>query len=167
MKYKLIIVILAAILLSSCSPYPRYRKKAVSMPQEVNSSEESVFTDDYIRFGLIMQKYLGKPYKGKSRWVSGIDCSSFTYDVFYEFNKTTLPRKAIEQYKEGVEVPRGRLKYGDLVFFRTERDRISHVGIYTGYNEFIHASTSRGVIISNLSEKYWAKRYVGARRILK
>ena len=143
---------IALLLLVGCAPYPRYRTDAESTLRETQPSDRFLSTNEYIRFGSILQKYLGKPYKGRSQWDSGLDCSKFTSDVFRDFNKTILPRKSADQYQVGEEVPRNRLKYGDLVFFRTERDRISHVGVYVGHNGFIHASTSRGVIISNLSE---------------
>ena len=68
--------------------------------------------------------------------------------------------------QQGTEVARSRLRFGDLVFFHTNRERVSHVGVYVGFNEFIHVSSSNGVTITNLSEKYWAQAYVGARRVL-
>ncbi len=167
MKF-LYMLVLACILLAACSPYPRYRKDPISTPQEVNTADEGKFlTNDYIRLGLILQSHLGKPYSGRSKWEEGLDCSKFTADVFERYNKTVLPRTAAAQFHAGELAPRRRLKFGDLVFFRTQRSKISHVGVYIDHNEFIHASTSRGIIISNLNEKYWAERYAGARRILK
>lgn len=167
MKYWLIPG-LTLLLLGGCSPYPRYRKDPISTPREVTSTNEGRFlTNDYIRLGLILQSHLGKPYSGRSKWEEGLDCSKFTAEVFETYNKTILPRTVAEQFKAGEQAPRRRLKFGDLVFFRTERSQVSHVGVYVDYNEFIHASTSHGVIISNLNEKYWAERFVGARRILK
>jgi lipoprotein Spr len=116
---------------------------------------------------MILREYLGKPYRGQSRYDVGVDCSMFTRDVFRSYNRMELPRTAAEQFKAGRDVPHGRMMFGDLVFFRTERNnKITHVGIYVGDNEFIHASSSQGVIISGLSEKYWAKAYVAGRRIL-
>jgi cell wall-associated NlpC family hydrolase len=119
-----------------------------------------------IELGRIIQSHLGTPYKGKSRTRDGMDCSSFTAAVFDEFNRTKLPRTAKKQSKTGQKVDRRRLRYGDLVFFKTSGSSVSHVGIYIGDDEFVHSSTSTGVIISNLKEKYWRKRYAGARRIL-
>jgi cell wall-associated NlpC family hydrolase len=83
-----------------------------------------------------------------------------------EYARISLPRTAAEQYTQGVEVSRRNMLYGDLVFFETEREKITHVGIYIGFGEFIHASTTQGVIISALNESYWAQRFVGAKRIL-
>ena len=159
---------LALLLLVGCSPYPRYRKDPISTPREVHARTEGNFlTNDYIRLGLILQSHLGKPYHGRSRWEAGLDCSKFTAEVFEKYNKTLLPRTAAAQFHAGEQASRRRLKFGDLVFFRTERSKISHVGVYIDHNEFIHASTSRGVIISNLNEKYWAERFAGARRVLR
>jgi len=166
MKRELVACIAMALLVVGCAPYPRYTKHIVVAPRETPIVGERHTTDDYIRLGLILREYLGKPYRGKSKYQDGLDCSMFTHDVFRKFNRTILPRMVEEQLREGKEVKRSRLAFGDLLFFRTERRKISHVGIYIGYYEFIHASTSRGVVISNLTEKYWAERYAGARRIL-
>jgi cell wall-associated NlpC family hydrolase len=157
---------LIAVLLAACTPYPRYSKHPTVTPRETSPSEHGFSTDEFITFGLILQSYLGKPYAGRSRWEEGLDCSKFTSDVFMKYNKTKLPRSAEEQYKQGKEVPRNRLRMGDLVFFRADRGGISHVGVAVGDSKFIHVSSSRGVIISHLSEDYWAKRYVGAKRII-
>jgi len=164
LRLSVLIAVLAAV---GCSPYPRYKKYAEVTPQDQHVDKDEPSTGEYIRFGRILQKYLGKPYKGKSKWETGVDCSMFTREVFREYDRTEIPRTAADQFKTGSSVPFARLRYGDLVFFRTERGSISHVGIYTGYNEFIHASSSKGVIVSNLNESYWAKRFAGARRVLK
>jgi cell wall-associated NlpC family hydrolase len=157
--------ILCILLLVGCTPFPRYGVEQASTPRERGEETGGRSTDDFLKFGAVVQKYLGKPYAGRSRYQPGLDCSLFTQEVMREYLGVHLPRSAAEQYQRGTEVPRGRLEYGDLVFFMTERDRISHVGVYIGYNEFMHASSSQGVIVSALDEKYWSQRYVGARRI--
>lgn len=156
-----------AMLLIGCAPNPRFTQHASTTPKEMSEKADWRRTEDYLAFGMVIQKYLGKPYAGNSRYQPGIDCSLFTQEVMREYAAIMLPRTAEDQYREGVEVSRRNLLYGDLVFFETERGRITHVGIYIGFGEFIHSSTSQGVIISALNEAYWAKCFVGVRRILR
>lgn len=166
MRNTVILLILMMLSVWACTPYPRYTENPPVTPEQTSPVSGQLTTTQYIRLGLILQKHLGKPYKGRSKWERGIDCSKFTSDVYREFNGLILPRTAAEQYKTGKPATARRLKFGDLVFFNTEGKGISHVGVYIEYNRFIHASTTRGVIISDLAEKYWAERYVGARRVI-
>ncbi len=168
--------------LTGCQGYPRYRGGAPEIPPEerpelvrygekradrLDTLNVSSTTDDVLRFGSILQGYLGRPYSGASQNDPGFDCSDFTMTAFKQYNRTSLPRTAQEQAKVGDPVQYNQLSFGDLVFFRTEGKAISHVGIFLGGSRFIHAATSSGIIISSLKEKYWSQRYVGARRILK
>ncbi len=164
MRLLFICVSFGVLAMSGCSSYPRYRTGGAELPVTAKL-KVNWKTADYIRLGLIFESYLGKPYKGKSLYDKGIDCSLFTQEVFKKYNGTLLPRTAREQFHTGREIARRHLLYGDLVFFRTEHNRVSHVGIYVGHDEFIHASSSKGVIITSMLEKYWSKRYAGARRI--
>lgn len=103
-------------------------------------------------------------YGGSSR--KGTDCSGFTMAVFREFGYS-LAHGASDQKYASTAVSSAERDVGDLVFFSFYGDgRIAHVGIYIGGGQFIHASTSRGVIISSLSESYYARNYLGAGRIL-
>ena len=117
------------------------------------------------------QKYLGAPYKYAGNTSAGFDCSGLVTKVFNE-NNTKLPRRSEDQSTVGKQVNIRDTKPGDLVFFATAGgSRVSHVGIvhHIGNNgevKFIHASTSKGVIISSLNEKYWNKAYLFARRVL-
>lgn len=117
------------------------------------------------------QKYLGAPYKYAGNTSSGFDCSGFTVKVFDE-NSTKLPRRSEDQSNTGKEISIKEAKPGDLVFFATSGgSRVTHVGIVhdignNGEVKFIHASTSKGVIISSLNEKYWNNAYLFARRVL-
>ncbi len=158
--------LLAIIVVVGCSPHPRYRSGGEEIPQQEIRKTGKYTTDDLLRLGSIMREYLGQPYKGRSKYEEGVDCSHFVLTVFKRFDNIDLPRMAADQYKKGRAVQFKHLQYGDLVFFRTQPRKISHVGIYVGEGRFIHASTSNGVIISGLSEKYWADKYAGARRIL-
>lgn len=96
---------------------------------------------------------------------TGFDCSGFVRYVFHHALKQDLPSDSASQYLSGEKVARGDMKTGDLVFFRIRGKRISHVGIYLDNGRFIHSpSTGKSVSISNLSEAYWAKHFVGAKR---
>lgn len=161
-----VLTIFVLIVAVGCSPYPRYTTDPVNVPEEKGPDLTTMSTDDFIKLGQIVTGYLGKPYGGNSNYDHRLDCSRFTQDVFREFNRLQLPRTSEAQADFGEAVSSRRLRFGDLVFFKTERYKISHVGIYVGYNEFIHVSSSRGVIISNLGEKYWKERYAGARRVI-
>jgi cell wall-associated NlpC family hydrolase len=95
-----------------------------------------------------------------------IDCSAFTQVLLKEVWNIDLPRTASEQHKLAQEVAPEDLQEGDLVFFHTQgRREITHVGIYLINNKFVHASTSNGVMVSDLNDSYWKTKYKGAGRI--
>ncbi|MBU8934322.1 MAG: C40 family peptidase [candidate division Zixibacteria bacterium] len=160
----LVVIVVFLCVVVGCAPYPRYRTGGAELPSLVVPQGVSWPTSEYVKLGLVFERYLGKPYAGKSEYERGIDCSLFTQEVYRKYNRTYLPRTVKEQMTFGTEVHRRLLRYGDLVFFRTESNRISHVGIYVGHDQFIHASLSKGVIISSLHAKYWSQRYAGGRR---
>jgi lipoprotein Spr len=98
---------------------------------------------------------------------SCIDCSAFSVVVMREVYGVNLPRTAQEQYNQSVHIALEDLKEGDLVFFHTTGRDISHVGIYLANNKFLQASTSGGVTITDLNDKYWQPRFKGAGRVTK
>lgn len=110
---------------------------------------------------------LGIRYRrGGSSPESGFDCSGFVNHVFREGLGLMLPRSSKEMSRSGQEVDRDKLRPGGLVFFNTMRHAFSHVGIYLGDNQFVHAPRSGGrVRIEDLRQGYWMKRFNGARRI--
>lgn len=113
------------------------------------------------------QQYLGTPYVYGGAGPGGFDCSGFTMFVFSHFG-VSLAHGATPQLNNGYAVSMSELQPGDLVFFfgtYNTSSAASHVGIYVGGGQFIHASSSRGVIISGLSESYYANRYLTARRV--
>lgn len=97
---------------------------------------------------------------------SGFDCSGFTHYVLLKSN-IIVPRTASAQYSAGTWVARDKLKPGDLVFFTTYKPGPSHVGFYLGNNKFIHASSGAGYVkVSDLTSSYYAKNYIGSKRVL-
>jgi cell wall-associated NlpC family hydrolase len=95
-----------------------------------------------------------------------VDCSGFTGNVMRDVYKINLPRTAAEQHNATDKVTKENLKEGDLVFFKTKRGYINHVGIYLCNNKFVHASTSNGVMISDLNEHYWQGKFAGGGRVV-
>ncbi len=96
---------------------------------------------------------------------NGIDCSAFVQAVCKKIFNIALPRTTKEQVREGVYISREKLKAGDLVFFKPPTYP-RHVGIFLSGDEFVHASKSKGVIISKIDPYYWGKCYWTGRRVL-
>ena len=138
-------------------------KNKKSSKEGPNAKAASILSD--------AEKYLGAPYRAGGMTYSGFDCSGFVNTVFAE-NNIKLTRRSADQAKEGVGINIENVKHGDLLFFATAGGkRVSHVGIVhtitdDGEIKFIHASTSKGVIISSLEEAYWDKAFLFARRVL-
>lgn len=129
----------------------------------------AVHPDSLVQYA---RKYIGTPYGYGQSNGKRFDCSGFTSFVFRHYGYT-LARSSREQYLEGENVEQGKWAVGDLVFFAGRgggQSNVGHVGIVIESDgkefDFIHASTSRGVIVSHSTERYYATRYIGARRML-
>ena len=110
----------------------------------------------------------GVKYRMGGMSKKGIDCSGFVYRTFKDKMLVNLPRTTTLQSQVGYEINKSELRPGDLVFFKTGLIfKDNHVGVYMGRNRFLHASTSRGVMISKLSNPYWKDAYWHSRRIIK
>lgn len=112
--------------------------------------------------------YIGVRYRfGGTSPETGLDCSGMVQAVFRNALGLNLPRTAHEMSRQGDKVGRQELKPGDLVFFNTMRRAFSHVGIYIGDGQFVHApSSGGGVRVEDMSAQYWTKRFNGARRLV-
>jgi len=112
-------------------------------------------------------QYIGVPYVfGGNSPRTGLDCSAYVKLVYSQVG-INLPRTADAQYEVGTPVSTADLLPGDAVFFETYAPGASHVGIYIGDGNFIHASSSKGVTISSLGAAYYSSHYLGARRMTK
>lgn len=158
---KFLTVMAAAILVSA--PF------SVSA-DELKNDEQSFFqryssgVQEVIIKGL---EFVGVPYRrGGTNPDVGMDCSGFVQRVVSESIGINLPRTAREMSGVGATVAKTELKPGDLVFFNTMRHAFSHVGIYLGNNQFVHAPRPGGEIrVEDMRQSYWTQRYDGARRI--
>lgn len=109
--------------------------------------------------------FRGVPYRNGGTDPAGFDCSGLVQYVFAQYGMT-LPRDVRNLYREGKSVKRDGLEPGDLVFFSTVSPGASHVGIALGSDQFVHAPSSSGVVrVERLSAEYWARRWVGAKRL--
>lgn len=119
---------------------------------------------------IVSASWLGTRYKygGMSR--SGVDCSGFTSLVYKSVYKKNLTHNSASMLTECKKrVKKGELREGDLVFFRTDGKRTktpNHVGIYLKENKFVHASTSKGVVVSSMAENYYVSNFITAGRAL-
>ncbi|WP_413284478.1 C40 family peptidase [Vibrio sp. MA40-2] len=150
---KISIIIYFAFILSACSSNkvltdPSKQKNSKSAHSILSQSNNIVFVNPY-------NTWQGTPYKYGGSSTNGVDCSAFVQAVMLESHNKSLPRTTYQQSKLGAEISLSKAKSGDLVFFKTGRKQ-RHVGIYLGDYAFMHASTSKGVIISRLDNPYWA-----------
>jgi cell wall-associated NlpC family hydrolase len=123
-----------------------------------NSEERNLFV-------RVVKTFLGVPYRLGGSTLKGIDCSAFVKKIYQIFS-IDLPRTAREQLHFGKGVKKNELEEGDLVFFRTRRANGTHVGIYIGNNQFVHASSlKREVKIDNLDTPYYDKRFLRGVRV--
>ena len=132
-----------------------------------SNSSTSVSVDKVLNFA---HQQLGKPYVWGAQGPNSFDCSGLIYYVYKNAANITLPRTSVEQSKFGTTVSKSNLKAGDLVFFDTNgpnNGAVSHVGIYAGEGQLIHASSSNKKIVKvNMETSYWNNTYVVAKRVL-
>ena len=150
--------LIISTLLSACSsgPDPETQVNASLPVNQLLSDNQDLFQ--------FFNEWEGTPYRLGGTKKSGIDCSAFVQKAFVEAYQMSLPRTTRQQSKQGVEMSWSDAQQGDLVFFKTRR-RTYHVGIYLGNKQFMHASTSKGVIISRIDNPYWASKFWQVRRV--
>lgn len=111
-------------------------------------------------------EWIGTPYRLGGKTKNGVDCSKFAYELYDQVFNTPLGHNSRNIYTQVDPIKKDELKPGDLVFFKIRSRNITHVGVYIGDDKFAHASSSRGVMISNLNEAYWKRYYYNGGRML-
>jgi hypothetical protein len=114
-----------------------------------------------------MMTQLGVRYRSGGKTPdTGFDCSGLVFYSAHQSLGLKLPPRADDMARQGDDVARTNLVVGDLVFFNTMGRKYSHVGVYIGQDQFVHSPASGGVVrVENMNDRYWAKRYTGARRL--
>jgi cell wall-associated NlpC family hydrolase len=150
------------LLLSGCAGDIDIKPESVAPRHVVKKSVNAPVVDYALQFQ-------GAPYSyGNASPEKGFDCSGFVKYV-YDQNGVHLPRTVKEMANALTPVPNDKIHSGDLVFFNTSGDSVSHVGIYTNGSNFIHAPSSKTgkVTVSSLKNNYWRERFIDARRPIK
>ena len=116
------------------------------------------------RLNAIVKPWLGTPYQYGGETRSGVDCSAFTRFIVKDYKGADLPRSSAAGWGMGAPIEKSALRPGDVVYFGSLWG-VNHAGVWVGGGRFVHASTSYGVIITELdTDPYWAGRFKGARR---
>lgn len=129
---------------------------------QLGVSESEIKNDKLYQF---IAAWYGTPYKYGGCDIKGTDCSCLTINLYKEVYKKNLPRTADEMMKNCDKLSASKVEEGDMVFFKIESKQITHVGVCLKNNKFIHASTKKGVMISDLNEPYFKKYFFSYGRL--
>ena len=155
------LIIIACIFLFACTHTP----KNVEPKETQQHSKSVVRVDKGQQIAELAQTMLGSPYKYGGDSPSGFDCSGL---VFYTHSKLGIrtPRTSLQQFRNAKAVTAKQLSSGDLVFFKLNKNSVSHVGIYIGQGRFVHAPKSgKRVSVNYLHDEFWKPRFVSAGRL--
>lgn len=163
MLNKIIFLLFLTLPLSNCSASPNISPgRTVDIPigkkVDINNSY-AVKNKLYSQY----KNWKGVKYRMGGLTKNGIDCSGFVYRTFRSQLGINIPRSTELQSSSGKPIDKNKLKAGDLVFFKTAT-KVRHVGIYIENNNFLHASSSKGVMISKLDNVYWKSKYWMSKR---
>ena len=167
MKKRLFLLTSLLVLLTSCgtrAPHYDYRELA----QAALRLDMDIELKDNHRLYIESAQWIGVPYRTGGTSKRGVDCSGLTSNIYRAVYHKYLERSSDRQRTENCrKVRKGKLEEGDLVFFHNGRDkrRATHVGIYLKDGHFIHASTSQGVIVSQLDEPYYKRCWMQGGRV--
>jgi cell wall-associated NlpC family hydrolase len=165
-----IVIALVGISLSACAgpPLPKEAKGRPGLDYDALMASPARPVSDVRKQVIETATALaGTPYKFGGTTPAGFDCTGYVRYVFREAAGLTLPRTSIDQIQQGAPLSPTQLQPGDLVYFRIDRKKDLHLGIYLGDGRFIHAPSSGGVVnVQSIGKDYWRTRFLGARRVL-
>ena len=166
-SFSYIIVLLGLMFcLSSChTSAPRLDYKALAQAS-VRLGMDIELTDNH-KLYVNAAEWIGTPYRAGGDSRHGTHCSGLVSQLYKKTYRMRLSRSTDGHLKESNKITRRNLREGDLVFFtsRSSRKKVAHVGIYLKDGKFIHASTSQGVIVSSLKEKYYTQHWLCGGRV--
>jgi cell wall-associated NlpC family hydrolase len=186
-KTNIVILLIAfALLVASCTPQIRFASRKniglnnshFSKNLQKATTEKGLDKDYFLNLALsnkeldskrkevltFAESWLGTPYCYGGLDKNCTDCSGFVKQI-YDMAGINLPRTAALQYDFGKELDDNDTNPGDLVFFR-RNNKISHVGIYIGNKQFIHASTNKGVVLQSLEDDFYRQNFAGFKKVL-
>lgn len=152
------IALMVALIINGCATtVPQSAPEPPAPVADQWSTEQRLRTE--------IQSWLGTPYRMGGMNRRGVDCSGLVVILYSGLFDLRLPRTTTALMQTGQGVKKNDLAAGDLVFFRPG-SKIHHVGIYLGADEFVHSSTSQGVIVSRINDDFWQRCYLMGRRVL-
>ncbi|MBQ0746852.1 MAG: C40 family peptidase [Marinobacter sp.] len=155
------ILVFSSLVLGGCASNQNLQPGVASL--QYSPVESAPGSEKAAKLWQAFERYQGTPYQYGGTTARGFDCSGFITTAYRESLGQKLPRTTSQMLRHGDVVHPDDVKPGDIVFFRIA-GKDQHAGIYMGDNRFIHASTSSGVIMSELNGYYWKDRFSGARR---
>lgn len=150
------IIILFLLFLTACSN---------NEVKKIKNSDNNTHLQEQKKLESFYKEWHGVPYKYGGTDKNGVDCSGFVKNLFSQVYNIELPRNTTLQMKNGKKIDYFERTKGDLVFFKTGKNTY-HVGVYYENDNFIHSSTSKGVMMSNLNESYWINNFLELRRVM-
>jgi cell wall-associated NlpC family hydrolase len=164
---KILLIVVSSMLLSfSCSQKQHTLDNINNNEPLISKSKQP---DQNAIKNLILKEFKeweGTPHRMGGNSKRGIDCSGFAFYIYTKLFNINVPRTTKQFFIAGIKINKSQLKPGDLVAFKPH-SYPRHVGIYIGNNKFIHASTTKGVMMSDLDNSYWKNHYIMSRRIIK